>query len=115
MMFQRAVPKLKRLVAGFPPQRPGFDPISGYVDFVLDRVVLGQVFSKFTLKILIPPTVPYSSDVILGQIVADVPSGPSLTLPPGGKKPLSGLVSVRNLTSCCRFRSTWEDVLSTVM
>jgi hypothetical protein len=31
----RAVPKLKRLVAGFPPRRPGFDPRSGNVGFVL--------------------------------------------------------------------------------
>jgi hypothetical protein len=34
-------------VAGFPPQRPGFDPRSGLVGFVLDKVALGQVFSEY--------------------------------------------------------------------
>jgi hypothetical protein len=38
---------LKRLVAGFPPWRPGFDLGSGQVGFVVDRVVLGQVFSEY--------------------------------------------------------------------
>jgi hypothetical protein len=38
-----AAPKLKRLVAGFPPRRPG----SGHVGFVVDKVVLGQVFSEY--------------------------------------------------------------------
>jgi hypothetical protein len=36
-----------RLVAGFPPRRPGFDPRSGYVGFVVDKVALGQVFSEY--------------------------------------------------------------------
>jgi hypothetical protein len=36
--------RLKRLVAGFPPRRPGF--ASGqYVEFVVDKAALGQVFS----------------------------------------------------------------------
>jgi hypothetical protein len=38
-----AVPKLGRLVAGFPPPRPGFEPWSGHVGFVVDKVALGQV------------------------------------------------------------------------
>jgi hypothetical protein len=36
-----AVPWLKRLVAGFPPRRPGFDPRSGHVGFAVDKVALG--------------------------------------------------------------------------
>jgi hypothetical protein len=38
---------LKRLVAGFPPRRPGFDPRSGHVGFVVDKMALGQVFSEY--------------------------------------------------------------------
>jgi hypothetical protein len=36
-----------QLVAGFPPRRPGFDPGSGHVGFVVDKVALGQVFSEY--------------------------------------------------------------------
>jgi hypothetical protein len=39
--------KLKRLVAGFPPRRPGFEPGSGHVRFVVHKVALGQVFSEY--------------------------------------------------------------------
>jgi hypothetical protein len=39
--------KLKRLVAGFPPRRPRFEPGSGHVGFVVDKVALGQVFSEY--------------------------------------------------------------------
>jgi hypothetical protein len=35
------------LVAGFPPQRPRFEPRSDNVRFVVDKVALGQVFSKY--------------------------------------------------------------------
>lgn len=42
----RAVPWFRRLVAGFPPRRLGFDPMSGHVGFVVDRVALGKVFSE---------------------------------------------------------------------
>jgi hypothetical protein len=42
-----AAPQLKRSVAGFPPRRPGFDPGSGQVGFVMDKVALGQVFSEY--------------------------------------------------------------------
>jgi hypothetical protein len=40
-------PYLKQLVAGFPPRRPEFDPGSGQVGFVVDKVALGQVFSEY--------------------------------------------------------------------
>jgi hypothetical protein len=41
----QAVPWLRRLVAGLPPRRPGFDP-GVHVGFVLDKVALGQVFPR---------------------------------------------------------------------
>jgi hypothetical protein len=41
-----AAPQLKRLAAGCPPRRPGFNPGSGQVRFVVDKVALGQVFSE---------------------------------------------------------------------
>ena len=40
----RAVPWLRRLVAGLSPRRPGFDPGPVHVRFVVDKVALGQVF-----------------------------------------------------------------------
>jgi hypothetical protein len=33
--------KLRRLVAGFKLRRPGFEPESGHVGFVVDKVALG--------------------------------------------------------------------------
>jgi hypothetical protein len=39
----KATPQLKRLVAGFPPRRPG----SGHVGFVVDKVALVKVFSEY--------------------------------------------------------------------
>jgi hypothetical protein len=43
---RQAVPRLRRLVAGFTPRRPGFEPGSGHVGFMVDKVALGQVFSE---------------------------------------------------------------------
>jgi hypothetical protein len=37
---------LRRLVAGLSPRRLGFDPGSVHVGFVVDKVVLGQVFPR---------------------------------------------------------------------
>jgi hypothetical protein len=37
----------KEDVEEFPPRRPGFDPGSGQVGFVVDKVALGQVFSEY--------------------------------------------------------------------
>jgi len=42
----RAVPWLRRLVAGLSPRRPGFAPGSVHVGFVVDKVALGQVFLR---------------------------------------------------------------------
>jgi hypothetical protein len=44
----RAVPRLRPLVAGLSSQRPGFDPHSVYVGFVVDKVTLRQVFPPST-------------------------------------------------------------------
>jgi hypothetical protein len=46
-IFSKAAPELKRLVAGFPPRRPGLKPGSGQVGFVVDKVALGQVSSEY--------------------------------------------------------------------
>jgi hypothetical protein len=50
----------RRLVAGFLPRRPGFDPRSGYAGCV--RVVLGVGFPP---PILIPSALPHSSSFII--------------------------------------------------
>jgi hypothetical protein len=42
------VPWLRRLVSGLSPRRPGFDPGSVGVGFVVGKVVLGQVFPPST-------------------------------------------------------------------
>jgi hypothetical protein len=42
-----AKPQLKRFVAGFPQRRPEFEPGFGQVGLVVDKVVLGQVFSEY--------------------------------------------------------------------
>jgi hypothetical protein len=61
------------------------------VGFVVDKVALGQVsllVLRFPLPIFIPPTAPHSSSGAgtIGQTVADVPSGLSLTPPQEIKK-----------------------------
>ena len=59
-----AVPWLRRLVAGLPPRRHGFDPGSVHVGFVVDKVALGQVFPPRVLRFspvnFIPPVLHYT-------------------------------------------------------
>jgi hypothetical protein len=53
-----AVPWLRWLVTGLSPQRPGFNPGSVHVEFVVDKVALGQVFLRvlrFSPVSFIPP------------------------------------------------------------
>jgi hypothetical protein len=38
---EEAVSQLRRLVAGFPLRRPGFEPSSGHMEFVVDKGALG--------------------------------------------------------------------------
>jgi hypothetical protein len=63
-----------------PPRRPGFEPGSGHVGFVVEKVALGL----FPLPIFIPPIAAQSpSPIIWGwynrPVVASAPSGLSLT------------------------------------
>jgi hypothetical protein len=85
-----AVPQLRRLVAGFPPRRHGFEPRSSHVvhvGFVVDQVVVGQAFCEyfdflwqFSFHRLLHIHDHLSSGAgTTGQLVADVPSGLSLT------------------------------------
>jgi hypothetical protein len=54
-----AVGYLGRLVAGFQPRPPGFEPSSG--EICSGQNVTGAVFLRgFPLPILIPPNAPYS-------------------------------------------------------
>jgi hypothetical protein len=75
------------LVAGLPQWGPGFEPTSGHVGFVVDKVALEQVFSKyfdfpcqFSFHRLLHIHHLSSGACTTGQLVADVPSGLSLTL-----------------------------------
>jgi hypothetical protein len=85
---RKAVPWLRRLVAGFPPRRPVFDPKSGHMGFVVDNAALGQVFSEyfgfpcqFSFHRLLHIHHLSSGAGTIGQLVADVPSGLSLPTP----------------------------------
>jgi hypothetical protein len=87
-----AVPLLRRLVAGFPLRRPGVEPRSGHVRFVVDKVALGQVYSEyfgfpcqFSFHQLLHTNLSSGAGTI-GQLVADIPSGLSLTPPQETKK-----------------------------
>jgi hypothetical protein len=58
-----AVPWLRRLVAGLSSQRPGFDPKSVHVRFVVDKVALGQGFLpvlRFSAVSFIPLVLQYT-------------------------------------------------------
>jgi hypothetical protein len=63
LLSEKAVPRLKRLVAGLSPRRPGFAPGSIHVGFVVDKVALG----RFSPSISVSPAkyhstiAPYSS------------------------------------------------------
>jgi hypothetical protein len=80
----------QRLLAGFPPPRPGFEPRYGHVGFVVvDKVALGQVFCEysgfpcqFSFHRLLNIHHHLSSGAgRIGQLVADVPSGLSHPTP----------------------------------
>jgi hypothetical protein len=82
-----AVSQLRGLVAGCPPRRPGFEPRSGHVGFVMDKLALGQVFSEyfgfpwqFSFRLLHAHHISSGAGTI-GQLVADVPSELSVTPP----------------------------------
>ena len=57
-VWRSAVPWLRRLLAGLPPRRHGFDPSLVHVGSVVDKVTQGQVFSlstSFSPVCIIPP------------------------------------------------------------
>jgi hypothetical protein len=69
-ILQRAVPLLRWLVAGFSPRRPGFAPRSVHVGFVVDRVAVGQGFSRvlrFSPVYIIPQLFCIHSCIIWGM------------------------------------------------
>jgi hypothetical protein len=68
-IFDREVPQLRRLVASFPSRRPWFEPRTGQVGFVVDKMTLAQSLQE------------YFSFPATQQIVAEVQSRLSLTLP----------------------------------
>jgi hypothetical protein len=43
----KAVPQLRQLVTGFSPLQPRFNPRCGNVRILMDKMALGQVFSKY--------------------------------------------------------------------
>jgi hypothetical protein len=47
LLVQQGMERAAPLAAGFLPQRPGFEPSSGHVGFVVDKVALGR-FSPST-------------------------------------------------------------------
>jgi hypothetical protein len=58
------VPRLRRLVAGLSPRRPGLDPGSVHVGLVVDKVALGQVFPRVHRFFLVSfiPQVPHYTE-----------------------------------------------------
>jgi hypothetical protein len=59
---QKAVTWLRRLVGGLSPRKPGFDPGSVHVGFVVDKMALGQAFLRvlqFSAVNFIPPVLHY--------------------------------------------------------
>jgi hypothetical protein len=87
-----SVPQLRRLLAGFTLRRPGFDPESGHMGFVVDKVALKQVFSEyfgfscqFSFRKMLHTHLSSGAGTI-HQLVADVPSRLSLTPPHKIKK-----------------------------
>jgi hypothetical protein len=86
--LQKAVPQFSRLVADFPRRGPGFEPRSDHVVSVADKVAPGLVFSvyfgfpcQFSFHRLLHTHHLSSEAGTIGQLVADVPSGLSLTPP----------------------------------
>jgi hypothetical protein len=86
--------KNKKLVAGFSRRLAGIEPGSGHVGFVVYKEALGMVFSEnfgfpcqFSFHRLLHIHYHLSSGAgKIGQLVADVLSGLSLTPPQENKK-----------------------------
>jgi hypothetical protein len=105
----RTVLYLRRLVAGFKPRRPGFETRSGQVGFVVNKVALGQVCCEYFgfpcqysfHRLLHSHHHLLSRAGTIGQLVADVPSGLSLTPPQEKKKTGDSTNDRRSCTENC--------------
>jgi hypothetical protein len=104
----KAVPQLRRLITGFPPQQPGFEASSGHVGFVVDKVALGQVFPEysgfpyqFSFHQLLN-THPSSGAATIGQLVADIPIGLKSHPTPRRRNPTEHNVSETGSVSVLR-------------
>jgi hypothetical protein len=73
------VPLIRRLVAGFPPRRPVFEPGSGHVGFVMDKVALGQCFSEYMQYI-------WGEDITRTSYVVWMSGGSAVTSSPACEK-----------------------------
>jgi hypothetical protein len=93
------VPELRRLVADFPPRRPGLDPRACGICGGQSSTGAGFLrVLRFPPPVLIPESLSVSSGAgTIGQIVADVLSGLSLT-PPQETSPLIGLLYQPQMT-----------------
>jgi hypothetical protein len=87
LLLYETVPQLRLLVACFPPRRPGVEPRSRHMGFVVHKVAMGQVFSEyfgfpcqFPFHLLLHTHHLSSGAGTIGHLMADVPSGLSLTL-----------------------------------
>jgi hypothetical protein len=74
-------------------------PRSGHVGFVVDKVALGQVFSEYFLS---------SEAGTIGQLVADVSSGHSLTPPRETLKKCKGVNKIR----LAQDRGHWQALMN---
>jgi hypothetical protein len=72
---------------GFPPQLPVFEPRSSHMGFVVDKTALGEIFSEYFgfryqfsfHRLLHIHHYLLSGAGTIGQLVADVPNGLSVT------------------------------------
>jgi hypothetical protein len=101
----------RTIAVDFPPRRPGFDPRSSYVGFVVDKMILGQVSSQyfgFPCQFSFHQIHHAHPSFGAGTVVADVPSVPSLT-------PLqeTRLRRVRNdrMSVIVRLEGVWEQAV----
>jgi hypothetical protein len=81
-------------------RRTGFEPGSGHVGFVVDKAARGQVFFEYFCfpchsfhRLLYTHHHPLSGVGTVGQTVAGVPSGLSLTAPQETKRKCGGVIS----------------------
>jgi hypothetical protein len=84
-----------RLIVGFPPQRTRFEPGSGHVGFVGDKLAVGQVFSEY---FSFPCHSSSSVAGTRGQRVTNVASGFSLAPP---QEKMNHYHSLHIITTIC--------------